>query len=57
MHSIAGRTGIDRLGGNGAKLCEHAGVNVDYSNHAEIFGEAADVHRIARELDEKLPTQ
>lgn len=37
------------------KLCEHAGVNVDYSKHAETFGKATDVHRIARELDEKLP--
>jgi uncharacterized membrane protein len=37
------------------KLCEHEGVNVDYSKHAETFGEATDVHRIARELDEKLP--
>ena len=38
------------------KLCEHAGVNVDYSKHAETFGEATDVHKIARELDEKLPS-
>jgi uncharacterized membrane protein len=37
------------------KLCEHAGVNVDYSKHAETFGKATDVHKIARELDEKLP--
>jgi uncharacterized membrane protein len=37
------------------KLCEHAGVNVDYSKHARTFGEATDVHKIARELDEKLP--
>lgn len=37
------------------KLCEHAGVNVDYSKHAETFGEETDVHKIARELDEKLP--
>ena len=38
------------------KLCEHAGVKVDYSKHAKTFGEATDVHEIARELDEKLPT-
>jgi uncharacterized membrane protein len=38
------------------KLCEHAGVNVDYSKHAETFGKATDVHKIARELDEKLPS-
>jgi uncharacterized membrane protein len=38
------------------KLCEHAGVNVDYSKHAKTFGEATDVHKIAKELDEKLPT-
>jgi uncharacterized membrane protein len=38
------------------KLCEHAGVNVDYSKHAKTFGEATDVHKIARELDEKLPS-
>jgi len=37
------------------KLCEHAGVSADYSKHAESFGEATDVHKIARELDEKLP--
>jgi uncharacterized membrane protein len=37
------------------KLCEHAGVDVDYSKHAETFGAATDVHRIARELEEKLP--
>jgi uncharacterized membrane protein len=37
------------------KLCEHEGVNVDYSKHAKTFGEATDVHRIARELDEELP--
>ncbi len=39
------------------KLCEHAGVNVDYSKHAETFGKATDVHKIARELDEKLPSE
>jgi uncharacterized membrane protein len=38
------------------KLCEHAGVNVDYSKHAETFGTATDVHKIAKELDEKLPS-
>ena len=37
------------------KLCEHAGVSVDYSNHAQIFGAATDVCKIAKELDEKLP--
>jgi uncharacterized membrane protein len=36
------------------KLCERAGV-VDYSTHSKTFGEATDVHKIARELDEKLP--
>jgi hypothetical protein len=39
------------------KLCEHAGVNVDYSKHAKTFGEATDVHKIAKELDEKLPSK
>jgi uncharacterized membrane protein len=38
------------------KLCERAGVNVDYSKHAKTFSEATDVHKIVRELDEKLPT-
>ncbi len=38
------------------KLCEHAGVDVDYSKHAEHFGKATDVHKIVKELDEKLPT-
>ena len=39
------------------KLCEHAGVNVDFSKHATTFGVATDVHKIARELDEKLPSE
>ena len=38
------------------KLCEHAGVNVDYSKHAETFGGATDVHEIAKQLDETLPS-
>ena len=38
------------------KLCEHAGVSVDYSKHVETFGGTTDVHKIARELDEKLPS-
>jgi uncharacterized membrane protein len=38
------------------KLCEHAGVDVDYSKHAENFGKTTDVQKIVRELDEKLPT-
>jgi uncharacterized membrane protein len=38
------------------KLCEHEGVAVDYSKHAETFGAATDVHKIAKELDEKLPS-
>jgi uncharacterized membrane protein len=38
------------------KLCEHVGVKGDYSKHAKTFGEATDVHKIARELDEKLPS-
>lgn len=38
------------------KLCEHAGVQVDFSKHAKTFGAATDVHKIARELDEKLPS-
>lgn len=38
------------------KLCEHAGVQVDFSKHARTFGAATDVHKIARELDEKLPS-
>jgi uncharacterized membrane protein len=39
------------------KLCEHAGVEVDFSKHASTFGVATDVHKIARELDEKLPSE
>jgi uncharacterized membrane protein len=39
------------------KLCEHAGVKVDYSKHAEAFGEATDVHKIVKELDEKMPPE
>ncbi|HZV59406.1 MAG TPA: DUF1003 domain-containing protein [Candidatus Eremiobacteraceae bacterium] len=39
------------------KLCEHAGVQVDFSKHATTFGVATDVHKIARELDEKLPSE
>lgn len=39
------------------RLCEHAGVNMDPSKHAKTFGEATDVHKIARELDEKLPAE
>ena len=39
------------------KLCEHAGVNADYSKHARNFGEATDVLKIARELDEKIPVE
>jgi hypothetical protein len=38
------------------KLCEHAGVDVDYSKHAENFGKTTDVQKIVKELDEKLPT-
>ena len=37
------------------KLCEHAGVQVDFSKHARTFGADTDVHKIARELEEKLP--
>jgi uncharacterized membrane protein len=37
------------------KLCEHAGVNVDYSKHAETLGKVTDMHKIARELDESSP--
>jgi uncharacterized membrane protein len=39
------------------RLCEHAGLNMDSSKHAKTFGEATDVHKIARELDEKLPAE
>ena len=38
------------------KLCEHAGVPVDYSKHARIFGEDTDLQKLAQELDEKLPS-
>ena len=37
------------------KLCEHAGVSVDFSKHTKTFGVETDVHKIARELDDKLP--
>jgi uncharacterized membrane protein len=39
------------------KLCEHAGVEIDFSRHARTFGEATDVHKIAQELDENLPPE
>jgi hypothetical protein len=38
-------------------LCEHARVNLDSSKHAKTFDEAMDVHKIARELDEKLSAE
>jgi len=38
------------------KLCQHMGVNVD-SSREEVtsFGKTTDVHKLASELDEKLP--
>jgi uncharacterized membrane protein len=38
------------------KLCEHVGVNVDSSKHAETFGQPTDVHSIAQRLNEKMPS-
>jgi uncharacterized membrane protein len=39
------------------KLCEHEGVEIDFSKHARTFGEATDVRTIARELDQNLPPE
>ena len=39
------------------KLCEHVGVEVDSSKHAETFGQATDVHTISKRLDETLPSE
>lgn len=39
-------------------LCRDAGVNVDFSNReVQAFTKATDVHKLARELDQKLPTE
>jgi uncharacterized membrane protein len=38
------------------KLCQHVGVNVDASKQEiQSFSEATDVHKLASELEEKLP--
>jgi uncharacterized membrane protein len=40
------------------KLCEHAGVDVKAAaKRVEEFGENTDVHKLATEIDEKLPEQ
>ena len=38
------------------KLCEHVGVNVDSSKQqVQSFSQATDVHKLASELEDKLP--
>ena len=38
------------------KLCQHVGVNVDSSKQeVQSFSEITDVHRLASELEDKLP--
>jgi uncharacterized membrane protein len=38
------------------KLCEHMGVNVDSSGHeVRSFSKATDVHKLADDLEDKLP--
>jgi uncharacterized membrane protein len=38
------------------KLCEHVGVNVDSSRQeVQSFSKATDVHKLATELEDKLP--
>jgi uncharacterized membrane protein len=40
------------------KLCQHAGVDVKSSNkQVQGFSETTDVHKLATELEEKLPEQ
>ena len=40
------------------KLCQHAGVDVKSSNEqVKGFSESTDVHKLASELDKKLPDQ
>jgi uncharacterized membrane protein len=38
------------------KLCQHVGVNVDYSKQEVLsFSKTTDVHKLASELEDKLP--
>jgi uncharacterized membrane protein len=40
------------------KLCEHVGVNVDSSRReVQSFSNTTDVHKLASELDQKLPEE
>ena len=40
------------------KLCQHAGMNVDSSKQeVQSFSETTDVHKLASELQEKLPEE
>lgn len=40
------------------KLCQHAGVNVDSSRQeVKSFSKTTDVHKLASELEEKLPEE
>jgi uncharacterized membrane protein len=40
------------------KLCQHVGVNVDSSKQAvQSFSKATDVHKLASELQDKLPEE
>ena len=40
------------------KLCQHVGVNVDSSNQeVQAFSKTTDVHKLASELEDKLPDE
>jgi uncharacterized membrane protein len=40
------------------KLCQHMGVNVDSTNQAvQSFSKTTDVHKLASELEDKLPEE
>jgi hypothetical protein len=40
------------------KLCQHTGVDVkSASQQVQSFSETTDVHKLASELEEKLPEQ
>jgi uncharacterized membrane protein len=40
------------------KLCQHVGVNVDSSNQeVQSFSKTTDVHKLASELEDKLPEE
>jgi hypothetical protein len=40
------------------KLCQHAGVNVESSRQeVQSFSKTTDVHKLASELEDKLPEE